>query len=114
MSEPTYDDLMQVVDKQNRFAVAPDGQEETTQRLKELKAFKGKEAIQTLTNVKQWKKGGYGFIEDLKPDQQCYDQLWRTIEETQTCDIMALAETVQRHKQAEVRDSPHGIFSPWA
>ena len=68
MSEPNYEDLMQAVNKQNRFAIAPEGYEETTQRLRELEAFKGKQAIQNMTNVKQWKKGGYGFIEDRKPD----------------------------------------------
>ena len=68
MSEPNYEDLMQVVNKQNRFAIAPEGYEETTQRLRELEAFKSKQAIQNMTNVKQWKKGGYGFIEDRKPD----------------------------------------------
>ena len=68
MSEPNYEDLMQVVNKQNRFAIAPEGYKETTQRLRELEAFKGKQAIQNMKNVKQWKKGGYGFIKDRKPD----------------------------------------------
>ena len=64
MSEPNYEDLMHVVNKQNWFATAPEGHEETTQKLEELKAFKGKQAIRNVTDVKQWKRGGHGFIED--------------------------------------------------
>ena len=56
MSKPNYEDLMNVVDKQNRFVVSPEGQEEATQKLKELKAFKGRQAIQDVTEAKQWKK----------------------------------------------------------
>ena len=40
MSEPNYEDLMNMVDKQNWFAVSPEGQEEATQMLGELKASK--------------------------------------------------------------------------
>ena len=68
MSEPNYKDLMHVVNKQNWFATAPEGQEETTQKLEEIKAFKGKQAIRNVTDVKQWKRGGHGSIEDRKPD----------------------------------------------
>ena len=58
MSEPNYEDLMHVVNKQNRFATAPEGHEETTQKLGELKAFKGKQAILSVTDVKKWKRRG--------------------------------------------------------
>ena len=42
MTEPSYEDLMNEVDKKNCFAVAPEGQEEAAQKLGELKAFKGR------------------------------------------------------------------------
>ena len=68
MTEPNYEDLMNEVDKHNRFAVAPEGQEEAAQKLGELKAFKGRQAIQNVTEAKQWKRGGHGFVEDRKLD----------------------------------------------
>ena len=68
MSEPNYEDLMNAVNKQSWFAVSPEGQEEAAQKLGELKAFKGRQAIQDVTEAKQWKKGGHGFVEDRKPD----------------------------------------------
>ena len=68
MTEPSYEDLMNEVDKKNCFAVAPEGQEEAAQKLGELKAFKGRQAIQNVTEARQWKRGGHGFVEDRKPD----------------------------------------------
>ena len=62
VTEPSYEDLMNEVDKKNWFAVAPEGQEEATQKLKELKAFKGRQAIRNVTEAGQWKRGGHGFI----------------------------------------------------
>ena len=54
MTEPSYEDLMNKVDRKNRFAVAQDGQEEGNKRLDDLKAFKGKQAVQNVTESKQW------------------------------------------------------------
>ena len=42
MTEPSYEDLMNEVDRKNCFAVAPDDQEEADKKLVELKAFKRK------------------------------------------------------------------------
>ena len=55
MTEPSYEDLMNEVDKKNCFAVAPEGQEEATQKPEELKAFKGRQAIRNMTEARQWK-----------------------------------------------------------
>ena len=49
MTKPSYKYLMNEVDRKNRFAVAQDGQEEADKRLEELKAFKGKQAVQNMT-----------------------------------------------------------------
>ena len=59
---------MNEVDTKNRFAVALDGQEEADKKFDELKAFKGKQAVQDVTKARQWKRGGHGFIEDTKPN----------------------------------------------
>ena len=67
-NEPSYEDLMNKVDGKNRYALAQDGQEEADKRLEELKAFRGKQTVQDVTDSKQWKKGGHGFIEDRKLD----------------------------------------------
>ena len=64
MTEPSYEDLMNEVDRKNRFAVAPDGQKEADKKLMELKAFKRKQAVQDMADSRQWKRGGHGFIED--------------------------------------------------
>ena len=53
LSEPNYEDLMNVMNNQSRFVVSPKGQEEATQKLRELKAFKGRQAIQDVTDAKQ-------------------------------------------------------------
>ena len=46
---------MNEVDNKNRFAVAPEGQEEAGKKLAELKVFQGKQAVQGVTNARQWK-----------------------------------------------------------
>ena len=47
MTEPSYEDLINEVDRKNCFAVAQDGQEEASKRLEELKAFKGSKLYKT-------------------------------------------------------------------
>ena len=68
ITKPSYEDLMNKVDGKNRYALAQDGQEEADKRLEELKAFRGKQAVQNVTESKQWKRGGHGFVEDWKPN----------------------------------------------
>ena len=67
-NKPSYKDLMNEVDGKNRYVLAQDGQEEADKRLEELKAFRGKQAVQNVTESKQWKRGGHGFVEDQTPD----------------------------------------------
>ena len=45
-SEPTYEDLMNVVNNANCLVAAPEGQEEADKKLAKLKAFQGKQAVQ--------------------------------------------------------------------
>ena len=68
MTDPTYDNLMNDVDRENSFAVAPDGQKEADQKLTELNAFQGKQAVQSVADAAKWKRGGHGFVKDRKPD----------------------------------------------
>ena len=68
ITKPIYGDLINKVDRKNRYAIAQDGQEEANKRLEELKAFRGKQAVQDVTESKQWKRGGHGSVEDQKPD----------------------------------------------
>ena len=119
MSEPNYEDLMQVVNKQNWFTIAREGYKETTQRLRELEAFKGKQAIQNMTNVKQWKKGGHGFIEDRKPDNmvrlilESYNNLQYFTDKKKRTKIHTIDHTrkrLQGHLQAGVEPGTDWII----
>jgi hypothetical protein len=67
-SVPTHEDLMKVVRKENRFTKETDKQVEVETRRKQLMEFQRKQAVTDTTGFKDWKRGGYGFIEDKKPD----------------------------------------------
>ena len=62
MTEPSYEDLMNKVGMKTRFVIAQDGQEEANKRLEELKAFRGKQAVQDVTESKQRKKEDMGSL----------------------------------------------------
>ena len=50
-TEPTYEDLMNVVDNKNRFAAAPEGQEDASKKIAKLKTFQGKQVVQGMTKA---------------------------------------------------------------
>ena len=65
---PTHEDLMKIVHKENQSAKETDKQVKVDTKRKQLMAFQGKQAVTDATGFKDWKRGGYGFIEDKKPD----------------------------------------------
>ena len=57
-SEPTHEDHMKVVNKENRFAKKDRQRKGSQQEKAELMAFQGRQAVLDATNTKDWKNEG--------------------------------------------------------
>ena len=67
-SNPTYEDLMKVVNKESRFANESDKTTQVKAMGERRRAWEGQRALKGVSSADIWKKGGYGHMKDSKPD----------------------------------------------